>query len=103
MGRRKRDWDELGSWDGHVYTTMCMDMYPLRCVKEIASENLLSSTGSSAWCSVVTWRGGMGVGVEFKRDETHVYTWLIHCVVQQRLTQYSKATIPQLKRKKKEF
>ena len=43
----------------------------------------------------------MGVGVEFKRDETHVYTWLIHCVVQQRLTQYSKATIPQLKRKKK--
>ena len=38
----------------NVHTTMCMDMYTLRCVKEIASENLLSSTGSSAWCSVVT-------------------------------------------------
>jgi len=43
----------------------------------------------------------MGVGVEFKRDEIYVYTWLIRCVVQQRLTQYCKATIPQLKRKKK--
>ena len=29
---RKRDWDELGGWDGHVYTIMCMDMYTLPCV-----------------------------------------------------------------------
>ena len=74
MGRRKRDWDELGSWDGHVYTTMCMDMYPLRCVKEIASENLLSSTGSSAWCSVVTWGVEWGeMGGRSKKEGLYVY------------------------------
>ena len=31
-----------------------MDMYTLPCVKQIASGNLLYSTGKSAQCSVVT-------------------------------------------------
>ena len=31
-------------------------------VTERASGNLLSSSGSSAWCSVTTQRGGMGEG-----------------------------------------
>ena len=28
-------------------------------VKQIANGNLLYSTGSLAWCSVTTWKGGM--------------------------------------------
>ena len=32
VGQRKRDWDELGGWDGHEYTIMCINMYTLRCV-----------------------------------------------------------------------
>ena len=31
-----------------------------RCIKQVASGKLLYSTGSSAQCSVVTWRGGRG-------------------------------------------
>ena len=31
-----------------------IDIYTLSCVKQIASGNLLYSTGSSAGCSVVT-------------------------------------------------
>ena len=30
------------------------DIYTLPCIKQIASEKLLRSTGSSAWCSVMT-------------------------------------------------
>ena len=38
------------------------DTYTLPCVKDIASGKLMYSTGSSAWCSVMTYRGGIGVG-----------------------------------------
>ena len=31
-----------------------MDIYTLTCAKKMASENLLISTGDSAWYSVVT-------------------------------------------------
>ena len=37
------------------------DIYTPPCVKQIASGKLLCHTGSSAWCSVMTQRGGMGV------------------------------------------
>ena len=49
-------------------------------VKQIASGNVLYSTGSSAWCSVVTSMGGMGVGVggRSKREGIYVYISLIH-------------------------
>ena len=33
-------------------------------LKQIASGNLLSSAGSSDWCSVMTQRSRMGVGME---------------------------------------
>ena len=37
-------------------------IYSLPRVKQTASRNLLCSTGSSAWCSVMTSRSGMGQG-----------------------------------------
>ena len=40
---------------------------------------------------------GVGVGRRFKREEIYVYLWLIHIVVQQKLTQHCKAIILQLK------
>ena len=71
------------------------DIYTLPCVKQIASGNLLYSTGSSVQPSVVTWMGGM-VG-RSKREGIYVHIQLIHFVVQQKLTQHCKATLPQLK------
>ena len=42
-------WDELGDWDGHIYTIMYM--------KQITNENPLSCTGNSTQCSAVTYMG----------------------------------------------
>ena len=39
----------------------------------MASEKLLYNTGNSALCSVMTWRGGMGVGGRLKREGIYVY------------------------------
>ena len=39
-----------------------MDIYTLPCVKHVARGNVLYSTRSSALCSVMTWKGGMGSG-----------------------------------------
>ena len=58
------------------------------CVKRIASGTLLYSTGSSAWCFVMTYKGVMGCGRE-EREREGVYIWLIHFIVQQELTQCS--------------
>ena len=38
------------------------DIRTLPCVKYLANGKLLDSTGSSAPCSVMTWKGGMGAG-----------------------------------------
>ena len=47
---------------------------------------------------------GMGgrVGGRCKREGIYVYIQLIHFIVQQKLTQHCKATLPQLKKKKRE-
>ena len=62
---------------------------------EIASGKLLHSTGSSAWCcdDLEGWDGGNGVERRSKRARIYVFTWLIHFVVQQKLTQHCKAII----------
>ena len=39
------------------------------------------------------------VGWKLKREQMHVYIGLIHSVVQQKLTQHSKAIVLQLKNK----
>ena len=49
---------------------------------------------------------GWEVGGRFKREKTYVYLWLIHVDIWQKLTQYCKAIILQLKTnkfKKKKF
>ena len=46
-------------------------------------------------CSVVTQIGGKS-----KKEGIYVYIWLIHFILQQKLTQHCKATILQLKKKK---
>ena len=42
------------------------------------------------------------MGGRFKRERIYVYTWLIHFAVQKKLTQHCKASIFQLKKRKKE-
>ena len=54
---------------------------------------ILYSTGSSAWYSVMTPKGEMGVGGRLKREGIYVYTWLIHNVLQQKVTQHCTAII----------
>ena len=41
-----------------------------------------------------------GVGGRLKRQEMYVYLWLMHVVVQQKLTQHCKEIVLQLKKKK---
>ena len=43
-----------GGRGGGMNWEIGIDIYTLPCVKQIASGNLLYSTGSSAWCSVAT-------------------------------------------------
>ena len=60
---QNRDRDvEKGHMDtekvGEGGTNSSIDVYTPPRVKYIASGKLLYSTGSSAWCSVMTYRGG---------------------------------------------
>ena len=47
----------------------------LPCVKQLASGKLLCDTGSSARCSVMTWRGGVGGVVGKLKKEGYMYTY----------------------------
>ena len=44
---------------------------------------------------------GSRKGRRLKREQIHVYMWLIHAAIQQKLTQHWKAIILQLKKIKK--
>ena len=70
---------------------------------QIATENLLYHAGSSNPELCDNLGGGMGweVGGRFKKERTYVYLCLIHVDVLQKLSQYCKASILQLKIKKK--
>ena len=61
----------------------------------MASGKLLHSTGRSARCFVVTYRGGIGsVGGEAQEGGDmgiYVYIQLIHFVLQHKLTKHCKA------------
>ena len=48
-----------------------------------------------SWCSVMT----QGMGGRLDREGIYVYIWLIHYVVQQKLTQHCKIIIVQFKKK----
>ena len=56
------------------------------CIKQITDENLLHSTGNSTQHPVVTCTGRKP-----KDEGTCVYIQLVHCDIQQKLTQYRKA------------
>ena len=65
-----------------------IDIYTLPCIKQTTSENLVHSTRNSTQCSVVTkWEGNPK-----KRGYMYMYSSL---TLQQKLTQYCKATILQ--------
>ena len=49
--------------EGRINLERSVETCTLPYVKQIASENLLYDAESSAWCSVMTKRGGMGWGV----------------------------------------
>ena len=54
-----------------------MDMYTLPNVKQIASGKQLHSTGRSARCFVITYRGGIGrVEGRCKREEIWGYMYM---------------------------
>ena len=49
-----------GEGEGEMKREIRFDVYALPCVRQIASGHLPHSTGSSARCSVMTYRGGKG-------------------------------------------
>ena len=57
-----------------------IDIYTLPYVKQIASGKLLYNTGSPAWCSVTTQRGGVGVGWEEAQEKGDIYIYTHMCV-----------------------
>ena len=66
---------------------------------QIAFEKLLYSTGCSAWCSVMTLRGGMlggGVRGKLKREDVCIRIG-VHIIVQHKLTQHCITIILKLK------
>ena len=58
----------MGGRESKTIAENSIDIYTLPRVEQIASGKVLFSTGSSARCSVMTYRGvvegGMGVGLE---------------------------------------
>ena len=54
--------DTEGEGEHGVNWEIRIDIYTLPCVKYRASGNLLYSSGSSAWCSVMTYMVGLRVG-----------------------------------------
>ena len=71
-----------------------MDIYTAPNVKSIASGKQPHSTGRSARCFVTTERGGRETQ-EGRDMGIYVYVWLIHFVIQQKLTHHCKAVILQ--------
>ena len=83
----------VGEEEGRLNREIRIDIYTLPWVKQVASGNLLYSTGSSTRCSVTIQMGGMKrVG---GREGICVNTWRFHFVVQQKSTQHCKAIVLQ--------
>ena len=68
-----------------------MDMYTLPCVKQLVETycTVPGAQSSTLWL-LEGWDGGGGemgrVGWRSKREGMHVYLWMIHFVVEQKLT-----------------
>ena len=75
-------------------------MYTTMCKVDIQWKTAAQYGESSARCSVMTKRGGMGeVRGRLKREGIFVYLQLIHTVLQEKLIQHWKAIILPLKKK----
>ena len=68
-----------------------LDVHTVSCVKQRAGGKLPYNTGNSPQCPVMTQRGGMESEWEAQEEGVYACIELIHAVVQQRLTQHSKA------------
>ena len=53
-----------------------MDIYTLPCVKHVARGNVLYSTRSSALCSVMTWKCGIGGKEGGARGKGYIYIYM---------------------------
>ena len=76
--------DTVGEVEGGMNWEIRFDINTLPCVKEMAKGRLLNSTGSSALCSVMIQKDGMGghgVKVRLKVEGLYVYLKLIHIIV----------------------
>ena len=69
------DWSDLAAAAAGETNWECRtDIHTLLCVKRGASGMLLGCTGSSAWCSAMTWRSGMRGWEEGSRGRGYMYT-----------------------------
>ena len=59
--QRKDLWTPRGGRGVGMNWETVIDIHIPPCVKQIATGQLLYTTRSSAWCSVMTWRGGKRV------------------------------------------
>ena len=73
--------------EGGMNREIGTDIYSLLCIKELANENLLCSTGNSVLCGDLN-------GKEIQNGG-EIYIYKIHFAVQQKLAQHCKATILQ--------
>ena len=90
--------DTVGKGEGGMNWERSTEICTLPYIKWIASGHLLYDTGSSNLVFCNDLEGWDGVGG--RRDGACVYLWLIHVDIWQKPTQYCKATIIQLKKKK---
>ena len=65
---------DLGQGEDGINWESSIDTHPLPCLKHIAGGELLPSTGSAAWRSVMTCRGGMGQGGRLSSGDTCMHT-----------------------------
>ena len=59
--------DTVGEGESAMNGQSGIDIYAVPCVKQMAHEKFLYNRGSSAWCSVMTQRGGIRGGGKLKR------------------------------------
>ena len=64
--------DTMEKGESETNKDTSIDIYTLT-VQQIASANVLNSTGSSAWCSVMTQRGGMGADGKETQEAGDIY------------------------------
>ena len=89
--------DPMGDGKGGMSWESGTDVHELPCIKWIAGRNLLCGTGlSSVLCDNLGWDGRYG-GREAQEAGDVCSLWLIHVVVQWKLTQHCGATILPLK------